>query len=150
SKAAILAALQNGCRQVAAAGRPISWRGSRVSRERIPHRGEAEPMIEAHFGLRRRPFPASPDHACYYPATSHEVALARLLGGLTDGEGVLVLTAGPGLGKTLVGHCLLDRLGVRPGEPEGVEAVFLTNTHVRDRVGLLQAVLFDLSLPHEG
>jgi type II secretory pathway predicted ATPase ExeA len=107
-------------------------------------------MIEAHFGLRRRPFPASPDHACYYPATSHEVALARLLGGLTDGEGVLVLTAGPGLGKTLVGHCLLDRLGVRPGEPESVEAVFLTNTHVRDRVGLLQAILFDLSLPHEG
>ena len=46
-------------------------------------------MIEAHFGLRRRPFPVSPDHACYYPATSHEQALARLLDGLTDGEGLL-------------------------------------------------------------
>jgi type II secretory pathway predicted ATPase ExeA len=107
-------------------------------------------MIEAHFGLRRRPFPASPDHACYYPATSHERALARLLAGLTDGEGLLVLAAPPGLGKTLLGHCLLDRLGVRPGEAEQVEAVFLTGTHSRDRVGLLQAVLYDLSLPHEG
>ncbi len=107
-------------------------------------------MIEAHFGLRRRPFPVSPDHACYYPATSHERALARLLAGLTDGEGLLVLTAPPGLGKTLLGHCLLDRLGVRPGEPDQVEAVFLAGTQARDRAGLLQAILYDLSLPHEG
>jgi type II secretory pathway predicted ATPase ExeA len=107
-------------------------------------------MIEAHFGLRRRPFPVSPDHACYYPATSHERALARLLAGLSDGEGLLVLTGPPGLGKTLVGHCLLDRLGVRPGEAEQVEAVFLAGTQARDRLGLLQAILYDLSLPHEG
>jgi type II secretory pathway predicted ATPase ExeA len=107
-------------------------------------------MIEAHFGLRRRPFPASPDHACYYPATSHEAALARLLAGLNDGEGLLLLTAPPGLGKTLLCHCLLDRLGVQPGESDQVEAVFLTGTHARDRFGLLQAILYDLSLPHEG
>jgi type II secretory pathway predicted ATPase ExeA len=107
-------------------------------------------MIETHFGLRRRPFPVSPDHACYYPATSHEQALARLLAGLSDGEGLLVLTAAPGLGKTLVGHCLLDRLGVRPGETGAVEAVFLAGTHARDSIGLLQAILYDLSLPHEG
>jgi type II secretory pathway predicted ATPase ExeA len=107
-------------------------------------------MIEAHFGLRRRPFPASPDHACYYPATSHERALGRLLAGLNDGEGLLVLTAEPGLGKTLVGHCLLDRLGVRPGAADQVEAVFLAGTHAGGRVALLQAVLYDLSLPHEG
>jgi type II secretory pathway predicted ATPase ExeA len=107
-------------------------------------------MIEAHFGLRRRPFPVGPDHACYYPATSHERALARLLAGLADGEGLLVLTAPPGLGKTLLGHCLLDRLGVRPGEPEPFEAVFLAGTHSRDCIGLQQAILYDLSLPHQG
>ena len=107
-------------------------------------------MIEPHFGLCRRPFPVSPDHACYYPATSHEQALARLLAGLSDGEGQLVLTAPPGLGKTLLGHCLLDRLGVRPGENGEVEAVFLAGTQARDRAGLLQAILYDLSLPHEG
>jgi type II secretory pathway predicted ATPase ExeA len=101
-------------------------------------------MSETHFGLRRRAFPATPDHSCYYPATSHERALARLLGGLADGEGMLLLTGAPGTGKTLLCHCLLDRLG------DAVHSAFLTNSHVRDRAGLLQAILFDLGLPHEG
>src|SRR5688500_17732329 len=101
-------------------------------------------MIESHFGLSRRPFPATPDPHSYYPATGHERALARLLDGLADGEGVVMLTAAPGLGKTLLAHLLLERLG---GD---VEASFLVHTHLRDRAGLLQALLFDLSLPHEG
>src|SRR4051812_9369082 len=108
-------------------------------------------MIEAHFGLLRRPFTSTvtPDHACYYPATNHEHALGRLLAGLSDGEGMLLLTGAPGLGKTLLAHCLLDRAGVRPGESSEVEAVFLPGTPSRDRSGLMQALLYDLSLPHE-
>jgi general secretion pathway protein A len=101
-------------------------------------------MYETHFGLRQRPFPATPDSICYYPATSHERALARLLGGLDDGEGVLLLTGAPGTGKTLLCHCLLERLG------SDVCTSFLTNSHLPDRSSLLQAVLYDLSLPHEG
>src|SRR5262245_7569495 len=100
--------------------------------------------IESHFGLRRRPFPAMPDWSCYYPATSHERAVQRLLDGMPDGEAVLLLTGAPGLGKTLLCHCLLERLG------EGVEACFLTHTHFRDRASLLQALLHDLGLPCEG
>ncbi|HWG47855.1 MAG TPA: AAA family ATPase [Gemmataceae bacterium] len=100
-------------------------------------------MYQTHFGLRQRPFPATPDPARYYPATSHERAIARLLNGLADGEGVLVLTGQPGTGKTLVCHCLLERLGSE------VDIAFLTNSHVGDRAGLLQAILYDLSLPHE-
>jgi type II secretory pathway predicted ATPase ExeA len=96
------------------------------------------------FGLRQRPFPSTPDPACYYPATSHERALARLLRGLDDGEGLLLLTGEPGTGKTLLGHCLLERLDA------DVNAVLLTNSHFRDRAGLLQAVLFDLGLPYQG
>ncbi len=101
-------------------------------------------MDVAHFGLRRRPFPATPDVGCYYPATSHETALARLLGGLADGEGVLLVTGQAGTGKTLLCHCLLERLVA------GSNTAFLTNSHIRDRAGLLQAILFDLSLPYEG
>jgi type II secretory pathway predicted ATPase ExeA len=101
-------------------------------------------MVETHFGLRQRPFPATPDSACYYPATSHERALARLLGGLDDGEGALLLTGAPGTGKTLLCHCLLERLGPDVGTS------FLTNSHLPDRSSLLQAILYDLSLPHEG
>jgi type II secretory pathway predicted ATPase ExeA len=101
-------------------------------------------MYQTHFGLRERPFRPTPDSTCYYPATSHEKALYRLLQGLNDDEGIVVLTAEPGLGKTLLCHCLLERLG------SDVTSVLLTNTHFRDRAALLQAILYDLSLPYEG
>lgn len=101
-------------------------------------------MIETHFGLSRRPFPATPDLSCYYPATSHERILTRLTEALDDGEGTILLTGAPGLGKTLLCHLLLDRLG------QGYETSFLIHTHLRDRAGLLQALLYDLSLPYEG
>ncbi len=101
-------------------------------------------IYPTHFQLRQRPFPATPDPARYYPATSHERAIARLLGGLADGEGVLTLTGAPGTGKTLLCHCLLERLG------SGKNIAFLTNGRAGSRAGLLQAILYDLSLPYEG
>jgi type II secretory pathway predicted ATPase ExeA len=101
-------------------------------------------MYETHFGLRQRPFRASPDSGCYYPATGHEQALQRLLRALDDGEGPVLLTGAPGTGKTLLCHCLLERLG-----PD-VTSAFLTQGHFGGRAGLLQAILYDLSLPHEG
>jgi type II secretory pathway predicted ATPase ExeA len=101
-------------------------------------------MSVSHFGLRQRPFPATPDGTCYYPATTHERALSRLGGGLADGEGILVLTGGPGTGKTLLAQLLLERLG------EGASSAFLTNTHFASRSALFQALLFDLGQPHEG
>ena len=100
-------------------------------------------MYQTHFGLRQRPFPAMPDPACYYPATSHERALARLLDGLADEEGVMLLTGGPGTGKTLLCHALIERLG------REVRTAFLTNSHLGDRAALLQALLYDLALPYE-
>ena len=78
------------------------------------------------------------------PATGHERALARLLQGLADGEGVLLLTGDPGTGKTLLCHCLAERLG------EERPTIFLTNSHFAHRAALFQALLFDLSLPYEG
>jgi type II secretory pathway predicted ATPase ExeA len=101
-------------------------------------------MTDAPFGLNRRAFPASPDLGCYYPATGHERALEQLLGGLHDGEGALLLVGAPGTGKTLLCHALIDRLG------DEAEAAFLTHTRLHDRAGLLQALLFDLGLPHRG
>ncbi len=101
-------------------------------------------MDAPHFGLRQRPFPTTPDSSCYYPASSHEHALGRLLQGLEDGEGVLALTGAPGTGKTLLCRCLLERLG------EDRPSLLLTNSHLSDRASLLQALLFDLSLPYEG
>jgi type II secretory pathway predicted ATPase ExeA len=101
-------------------------------------------MYETHFGLRQRPFPAIADNDFYYPATCHELALSQLQQAIQDDEGFALLAGEPGTGKTIVCHCLLDRLG------ETVRSAFLTHSHFPDRAGLLQALLYDLSLPHEG
>jgi type II secretory pathway predicted ATPase ExeA len=101
-------------------------------------------MYEAHFGLRRRPFRTTPDSDCYYPATGHERALSQLSQAIRDEEGLALLTGEPGTGKTLVGHCLLDRLEGTP------TTVFLTHSRFSDRTGLLQALLYDLAQPHAG
>ena len=57
-------------------------------------------MYLTHFGLRKRPFPATLDAECYYPATGHEAALTQLLQALKDDQGSVLLTGGPGSGKT--------------------------------------------------
>jgi type II secretory pathway predicted ATPase ExeA len=101
-------------------------------------------MYQTHFGLRQRPFRPSPDLAAYYPAGGHEAALARLRQGLADDEGLLLLTGAPGLGKTLLCHVLLERLG------DETTTALVTNGRVCGRAGLLQTLLYDLSLPHEG
>ncbi len=101
-------------------------------------------MYETHFGLRERPFRPAPDSASYYPATSHEQTLARSQQALADGEGLLLLTGDPGAGKTLLCHLLLERLG-----PDVVSAL-VTNSRVGGPAGLLQAILYDLSLPYQG
>jgi type II secretory pathway predicted ATPase ExeA len=101
-------------------------------------------MYETHFGLRQRPFRTTPDTPHYYPATTHERALARVLRAIEDGEGLVLLTAESGLGKTLLCHVALERLG------GGVASAFLTNSHFPDRLALLQAISYELSLPHDG
>jgi type II secretory pathway predicted ATPase ExeA len=101
-------------------------------------------MYVTRFGLRQRPFPATPDALFYYPATKHEQALQRLTQALEEGEGLALLTGAPGTGKTLLCHRLIERLG------EGTAWAFLTNSHLSSRKELLQAILFDLSLPHDG
>jgi len=101
-------------------------------------------MYETHFGLRRRPFRATPDSTCYYPATAHERALDRLLAALAGGEGLVLLTGEPGTGKTLLCHCLLERLG------SSVTSAFLTHGRFGSPAGLFQSILYDLSLPYQG
>ncbi len=101
-------------------------------------------MYQTHFGLRQKPFRFLPDCSRYYPSTIHESSLAALQQGIADEEGLLLLSGEPGLGKTLLCHCLLQRLG------DSARYAFLTNTHLPDRLALLQAVSFELGLPHEG
>lgn len=100
-------------------------------------------MYLQRFGLARRPFPATPDASLYYPATSHEHALAQLQQAVAEDEALMLLTGPPGVGKTLLGHALVERLG------ENVISAVVVNTHLHARHDLLQALLFDLGLPYE-
>jgi general secretion pathway protein A len=101
-------------------------------------------MYETHFGLRQRPFPAVADSECYYPATSHERALAQLQQAIEEDECLALLIGAPGTGKTKLCHRLLDRLG------ESVSNAFLTQGRFPNRTSFLQTLVYDLSLPHEG
>jgi type II secretory pathway predicted ATPase ExeA len=101
-------------------------------------------MDLTHFGLRHRPFRPTPDGAAYYPAGTHEAAIAQLQEGIADDEGIMLLTGEPGTGKTLVGQRLLERL------PAEAAAVLVPNGHLRNRADLLQALLYDLGLPYRG
>jgi type II secretory pathway predicted ATPase ExeA len=100
-------------------------------------------MYDTQFGLTSRPFRPTPDTAFYYPATTHEYALAALRRGLTDDEGVLLLTSDPGCGKTLLAWRLLEELD------ESYRTVLLTNGYFTNRGDLHQAILFDLGLPYQ-
>jgi general secretion pathway protein A len=101
-------------------------------------------MYETRFGFQQRPFPATPDSTSYYPASAHERALSLLRQAIDNQLGLALLTGDPGSGKTLVGQCLLERLG------QNTLNAFLTNSHFQDRTALFQAVLYDLSLPFDG
>jgi type II secretory pathway predicted ATPase ExeA len=101
-------------------------------------------MYLAHFDLKQRPFRSTPDAGSYYPAQSQEVALSRLLTAINGDEGLALVTGDPGTGKTLLAHRLLERLDGATNQ------VFLTNSQFADKSSLLQAILYDLSLPFEG
>jgi type II secretory pathway predicted ATPase ExeA len=101
-------------------------------------------MDESRLEDLKRAFRPIPDSDAYYAATSHEQALACALGALADDEGMALIVGGPGLGKTLLGHCFLDRLG---GD---VASAFLLTTHFREPAALLQELLYDFALPYEG
>ena len=100
-------------------------------------------MWEKRFGLHRRPFPAVPDVSLYYPASPHEQALAPLIRAVHEDEGLMLLTGDPGMGKTLLGQVLLERLG------DKVVSAFLPNTHFANRTALLQALLYDFGQPYD-
>jgi type II secretory pathway predicted ATPase ExeA len=103
--------------------------------------GSGEPsMIESHFGLTRRPFFLHPEDAPY-AATSFEHCLAATLEALEAGDSMVVLTGVPGVGKSLLARVLSQRLDAQ---------IAYVTTAVNDRAGLLQAILYDLGLPHEG
>lgn len=64
-------------------------------------------MYESFFGLRCNPFRLAPDPRFFFPSSVHARGLAYLQFGLAQGEGFVVITGQPGLGKTMLVQSLL-------------------------------------------
>lgn len=69
-------------------------------------------MHDDAYGLSGRPFQLTPDPRFWFDTATHRKAMAYLGYGLSQGEGFVVITGDPGVGKTtLMGHLLgeIDR-----------------------------------------
>lgn len=98
----------------------------------------------SHFGMERSPFRPAVDTSAYFPAPSHESALAALAAAFARREPAVLIDGVPGVGKSLVARKWLDDL-----LPE-VPRVLLPNSHAERPGELLQAILFDLGQPYQG
>jgi type II secretory pathway predicted ATPase ExeA len=96
-------------------------------------------MYEASFGLKRRPFAATPDASCFLSAGPIQAALDELVVCVEQGQGIAILTAPAGTGKTLLCERLRSELGDR------YETVFLRHASFLTRRALLQTVLCELN-----
>lgn len=99
---------------------------------------EVVAMYESQFSLKRRPFAATPDPKCFLSAGPIQAALDELVVCVEQGQGVAIVSAPAGTGKTL----LCERLQVEL-EPR-FRVVFLRHASFMTRRALLQSILADL------
>ncbi len=101
-------------------------------------------MYWSHFGLERQPFRPAVDPDSYFPAPTHEEAIAALAAGFARRDPIVLIDGKIGVGKSLVARKWLEHL--LPDVPR----VILPNAHAERPGGLLQAILFDMGKPYEG
>ncbi len=101
-------------------------------------------MDFAAFGLTRRPFRPTPDTTAYFPAATHEAAVAALREAFESAEGIALLDGAPGVGKTLVAMRFLE------GLPPEVPRVIVPGIRFARPSDLYQSILFDLGVPFHG
>jgi type II secretory pathway predicted ATPase ExeA len=98
----------------------------------------------SHFGLDRQPFRPAVDPDSYFPAASHEAALAAVASAFARRDPAVLLDGPPGVGKSLVARKWLEHL--LPDVPR----VVIPNARAGHPAELLQAILFDLGKPYQG
>jgi general secretion pathway protein A len=67
-------------------------------------------MYLSFYGLKEKPFSATPDPKFLYLTPPHREALAQLIYGVKENKGFIVLTGEVGTGKTTLLHTLLRKL----------------------------------------
>jgi general secretion pathway protein A len=96
-------------------------------------------MYEAFFGLKRRPFAATPDPQCFLASGTIQAALDEIVVCVEQGQGIAVVSAPAGTGKTLLCERLRSELGDR------FESVLLRHASFLTRRALLQTILCELN-----
>ena len=67
-------------------------------------------MLLDFYNLREQPFGVTPDPRFLYLSATHREAMASILYGVQSSRGFTTLIAKPGMGKTTLLYCLLERL----------------------------------------
>ncbi|MGQ0634581.1 MAG: ExeA family protein [Planctomycetaceae bacterium] len=101
-------------------------------------------MYESYFGLRTRPFSAIPDPSCWFAPPAVQNVLDELTLRAAAGEGIGVLAAAAGLGKSLLCRRLIAELAGQ------FTPVYLANANFATRRALLQAIRFELGRSFTG
>ena len=101
-------------------------------------------MYEAFFGLRNRPFSPLPRVETFIPLAPVREPFEALARCVTQEQGIGVLTAPPGTGKSLVCRLLQKRFS------DERRTILLTTARFPTRRALLQAILFELKHPFIG
>src|SRR3989442_4775346 len=100
-------------------------------------------MYLTFYGLKEKPFNATPDPKFLYLTPGHREALAQLVYSVQENRGFLVLTGEVGTGKTTLLHAFVQRLN-RVNGRTAVAYVFNTMLPFED---LLEYVLEELGVP---
>lgn len=101
-------------------------------------------MYEPFFGMERRPFSATPDPGCFFSSSELQSVLDELTVCVERGQGIGILTAAAGIGKTLICQRLAADLRARDESSSQFECVYLSNSNFPTRRSLLQAILFEM------
>lgn len=101
-------------------------------------------MDWSHFGMERPAFRPAVEPAAYFPAPSHEAAVAALAAAFARREPAVLIDGPPGVGKSIVSRKWLDDL--LPDVPRAL----LPNARADTPADLLQAILFDLGKEYRG
>jgi general secretion pathway protein A len=96
-------------------------------------------MYASFFGLKEMPFNPTPDPRYFYLSPSHEEALAQLVYGIQEKQGLMVVTGMEGTGKTTLLHTLLEHV------ESSVKLAFVYYPKLRFQE-LLQFIFNDLGL----
>lgn len=96
------------------------------------------------FGFTEHPFSNTPDPKYFFPTSTHQDALTRLLDGIASRKGFLVLTGDVGTGKTTICRTLLGML-----KDEETETALVLNPDLSE-TEILAAIVRDFGEEAEG